>query len=42
MPSVEEALKISEDFLLFAKEVRAKNAIEEKEEAEKRILKVRM
>ena len=40
MPSVEEALKISEDFLQFAKEVRTKNAIKCHEEEEKKIYKV--
>ena len=41
MPSVEEALKISQDFLEFAKEVRANNAIKEQQEEEKTVLKVK-
>ena len=41
MPSVEEALKISQDFLEFAKEVRANNAIKEQQEEEKTALKVK-
>ena len=41
MPSVEEALKISQDFLEFAKEVRANNAIKEQQEEEKTLLKVK-
>ena len=41
MPSVEEALKISQDFLEFAKEVRANNAIKEQQEEEKIVLKVK-
>ena len=42
MPSVEEALKISEDFLQFAKEIKAENALKEKEETERRITKVKI
>ena len=41
MPSVEEALKISQDFLELAKEVRANNAIKEQQEEEKTVLKVK-
>ena len=41
MPSVEEALKISQDFLEFAKEVRANNVIKEQQEEEKTVLKVK-
>ena len=41
MPSVEEALKISQDFLEFAKEVRANNAIKEQQEEEKAVIKVK-
>ena len=42
MPSVEEALKISQDFLEFAKEVRANNVIKEQQEEEKTVLKVKV
>ena len=41
MPSVEEALKISQDFLEFAKEVRANNAIKEQQQEEKAVIKVK-